>query len=439
MKVLWFTNVALPEACQLMGVKPQPFGGWFSSVSSRLAAEDKMSLSIAFPQKRIKGLRWASGNNIQYVAFPYCRERRACRTLGRVYDPAVRGILTEVKPELVVVFGTEGPHALSVVLECKRLLVPCAVSIQGLLFTIAEHYMSGIPAFVQHRASLLEIVRYPGNIAHVQQAYQRRSVLERRAIEEAEHIIGRTTWDRACVSQINPSAVYYHCNETLRDSYYRAGKWSVGECEKHAIVVSQWGYPIKGLHFALQAMPVILRRFPDTKLYVCGGHCAEMHHSVLYSVIFGSSYRLYIKALICRLGLEKSVVFTGVLAEEDMCKRMRSAHVFVSASSVENESNSLSEAKLLGVPCVASYVGGVVDRITHGVDGFFYQHDAAYMLAHYVGVIFDSDDLASQISHHAIQSASDVNDPSANLSALMQIYERVACSGKDNRVCLVGQ
>ena len=42
---------------------------------------------------------------------------------------------------------------------------------------------------------------------------------------------------------------------------------------------------------------------------------------------------------------------------------------------------------------MASYVGGVTDKIEHGKDGFFYQHDAPYMLAHYVCEIFSSDDL----------------------------------------------
>ncbi len=434
MNILWFTNVAIPEASQLLGVKSSPFGGWFVSVSNRLSVLGNVSLSIAFPQKKIKGIRRLKGNKIQYFAFPYYRERRACRTMGSVYSQVILSILSEVEPDLVVVFGTESPHALSVVQSCRQMGISCAVSIQGLLYTCATHYLSGIPARVQRRASLMEIIRYPGNLIHAQKAYHRRSVLERHAIEGAKHIIGRTTWDRACVAQINPDAAYYHCNETLRDSYYRAEKWNLGSCEKHAIVVSQWGYPIKGLHFVLQAMPIILRHFPDTKLYVCGGYCAEMHHSVLYNVIFGSSYRLYIKEMICRLGLEKTVVFTGVLDEEDMCKRMRSAHVFVSASSVENESNSLSEAKLLGVPCIASYVGGVIDRINHGIDGFFYQHDAPYMLAHYVGALFDDDALAEKISRNAILSASEVNDYSVNLSRLLGIYERVAFAGVENRI-----
>ena len=92
---------------------------------------------------------------------------------------------------------------------------------------------------------------------------------------------------------------------------------------------------------------------------------------------------------------------------------------------IENESNSLSEAKIMGVPSVASYVGGVTDRIEHGKDGFFYQHDAPYMLTHYVCEIFACDELAVQLSEKAREHALKTHDRETNTKQLIAIYESI--------------
>ena len=138
-----------------------------------------------------------------------------------------------------------------------------------------------------------------------------------------------------------------------------------------------------------------------------------------------SSYGKYIKELTEKYKLQNNVVFTGILDEKQMCERHFKSHVFVSPSSVENESNSLSEAKIMGVPCVASYAGGVTDRIQHGIDGFVYQYDASYMLAYYVCEIFANDQLAISVSEKAKTNAKKINDSRKNIQTLINIYKKI--------------
>lgn len=425
MNVLWFTNVSIPEADQLMGVPSHPFGGWFVSLCRRLVSVPGYSLSIAFPRRGLDDVVFLQGQIATYYPFPYIRERKACREMGRAYQENVHTILQRARPDLVVVYGTESPHALSVVEACDTMHIPCAISLQGLLFTCAEHYLSGVPDEVQRSTTLVERIRHPGNLLSSQRAYRFRSQLEQAAIKRVGHVIGRTTWDKACVGMINPKARYHACNETLRDAFYASEKWSLAKCERHSILISQWSYPIKGFHFMLRALALIREKYPDVKVYVCGGKAKEMDRPMWLNRVLGSSYRIHIRELIHDLNLESCIRFTGTLNEQEMAARMRSSHVFVSASTVENESNSLSEAKYLGVPCVASYVGGVIDRIKHGKDGFLYQHDAPYMLAHYVCQIFGCDELAVALSLHAIDSATVVNDRAKNLSELIAIYKTI--------------
>jgi len=304
---------------------------------------------------------------------------------------------------------------------CHEKNVKLVISIQGLTSIISWHYMAGIPEKIHNRFTLRDFIRQD-NLKQQQKKFTNRGKFEIGAIQKGKHVIGRTTWDKVCTTQINPDIHYHFCNETLRDEFYKH-TWDIEKCEKHSIFLSQGQYPIKGLHFMLEAMPLILKRFPDTKLYVSGQNIIKSE--TLKDKLKTSSYGKYIKELIGRYNLGKSVVFTGILDEKQMCERYLQSHVFVSPSMIENESNSLSEAKIMGVPSVASYVGGVTDRIQHGKDGFFYQHDAPYMLAHYVCEIFANDDLALQFSEKAREHALKAHDKEANTKRLIEIYESI--------------
>jgi glycosyltransferase involved in cell wall biosynthesis len=125
------------------------------------------------------------------------------------------------------------------------------------------------------------------------------------------------------------------------------------------------------------------------------------------------------------LNLQKNVIFTGIFTEQEMCERYHKFHVFVSSSIIKNESNSLSDAKLLGVPCVASFVGGVSDRLKHKVNVFLYQADTTYILAHYLCKIFGNNALSLKFSLMAKQNALKTYNKEENLNKLLEIYKNI--------------
>jgi glycosyltransferase involved in cell wall biosynthesis len=416
MNILWLTNIALPEASQLMNEKPSPFGGWFVSASARLADNERISLSIAFPKNGLSDVRVLKGNKINYYAFSPVSEKDIRSNRQNSY---FEKILEQAKPDIIHIFGTEYAHTLAMVNACQKEKV--VISIQGLTSVIAGHYLSGLPVNVQNRFTLRDFIKQD-NLKQQQSKFVKRGALEIEALQKVKHVIGRTTWDKACTSQINPDAEYHFCNETLRDEFYNH-RWDINHCEKHSIFVSQGSYPIKGLHFMLEAMPLIAKRFPDAKLYIGGNNITQS--DTLKDRLKRTSYGKYIEELIKIFHLNSHVVFTGVLNEKQMCERYLQSHVFVCPSSIENSPNSLGEAMILGVPCVASNVGGVTDLLRHKEEGFIYQTDAPYMLAHYVSEIFASDELAMQFSEKAREHAMRTHDAQKNLNTLLEIYEQI--------------
>jgi glycosyltransferase involved in cell wall biosynthesis len=363
-------------------------------------------------------LQVLKGNKIKYYAFPLTSEKDV--KSNKLKEHLLK-VLDEVNPDIVHIFGTEFPHALIMVITCIERNKRVVISIQGLTSVYAQHYLPGMPIKIQKRFTIRDFIKQD-NLIQQQGKFSKRGSLEVEALQKVNHFIGRTTWDKACTSQINPNAKYYCCNETLRDEFYKHN-WDIKNCEKHSIFISQGQYPIKGLHFALEAMPLILKRFPDTRLYV-GGHNITRNDSLI-DMLKISSYGKYIKKIIEKYNLQNNVEFTGILDEKQMCQRYLKSNVFVCPSSIENSPNSLGEAMILGVPCVAADVGGVSDMLQHREEGFVYQHDAPYMLAHYVCEIFDNIEQALSFSTKAREHALKTHDRDLNTTRLIEIYESI--------------
>ena len=101
------------------------------------------------------------------------------------------------------------------------------------------------------------------------------------------------------------------------------------------------------------------------------------------------------------------------------------ANAFVLPSAIENSPNSLGEAMLMGVPSVASCVGGVQDLVKDRVDGFIYPYNEPYMMAHYVMQLFEDTDIATRMSEKARENAANVYSRAKNADDLISIYRDI--------------
>jgi glycosyltransferase involved in cell wall biosynthesis len=293
------------------------------------------------------------------------------------------------------------------------------VSVQGLVSIIAKNYLGGIHENeVRKNRSIRDILRYDDLLIQKKKMEQR-GRYEIKLIQNVHHIIGRTLWDLTNTWAINPSAKYHFCNESLRSKFYKK-QWDVKKCQKHSIFLSQAHYPIKGIQKVIQALPIILEHFPETKVYVAGNNFMEKPWYLK------SGFAKYLEKLIKKNQLLKNqFIFLGPLNESEMLEQYKSAHVFVCPSSIENSPNSVGEAQLVGTPCVASYVGGNMEFIKDGETGFLYRFEETAMLAKFICTLFNDKDLANNISTKAHEVAMQRHDKNKNASRLNTIYNQI--------------
>ena len=137
-------------------------------------------------------------------------------------------------------------------------------------------------------------------------------------------------------------------------------------------------------------------------------------------------YQRYCKRLIRTLGLEGCVRYTGPLDEAAMKQAYLDADLYLLPSSSENSPNSLGEAMLLGLPCVASAAGGIPDMLADGREGALYAPpgDAA-ALAGAVLRVLGAPDAGAALGAAAQARAQKTHDPAANARALAGIYTAI--------------
>lgn len=416
MRILWLCNVVTSDIAKALNLPLPNCGGWLEGAAQALREERQIQLKICFPQSVSPELLQGETGGIGYYGFP------ASLNKEYAYDPNLEcwfaKILELAQPDIVHIWGTEFPQTLAMTKAFEK-PSRTVINIQGLCSFITRHYMSFLPEKDCRRWTIRDFLRQD-RIIDQRKKFYKRGLLEKTALQNAGYVIGRTRWDRACARQLAPQADYRFCNETLRSVFYeKAGNWTVEECEEHSIFVSQASYPLKGFHMALEAMPEILRRYPNATLCTTG---TDPFTVPFYRI---GGYQRCIKKLIERLQLRDKVVFLGRLDAEAMCERFLRSHVFVSPSSIENSPNSVGEAMMLGVPTVASYVGGTMDLFRDGEEGFLYQADAPYMLADRVCAVFEDDEMAAQMGSAASRHALQTHDPKKNLQCLITIYKEI--------------
>lgn len=80
---------------------------------------------------------------------------------------------------------------------------------------------------------------------------------------------------------------------------------------------------------------------------------------------------------------------------------------------------------MIGVPSVASDVGGIPEYIDNGRNGFLYRFEEFELLADFISSIFDSDDLAIRIGQAGRKDMTERHSSDEIYTVVCNIYNRI--------------
>jgi len=407
-------NAVLPEAAIELGLPVSHKAGWLEGYLSALREIGDVTLTTVTRTGSVAQESEVSFGGVRHVVLPKTAVDVTAPLTAEATDE-YRQVLHAASPDLVHFHGSEYHYGL--LAAQGHIAIPAVLSIQGLMNACHRVYFGGL--------SVRDILRAhtPGEIIHRTgiwggwRQFGRRATIEGSIIQGIPHIIGRTRWDRAHVREINPFVHYYHCDEIMRPPFYHT-KREVARIQPFSILASTASYPLKGFHCLLRAVALLKKDFPSIGIRLTDSQnpCA------------GSSggYQRFLCHLIRTLGLSAHIEWLGTLDAASMATALAESHLFVNPSFIENRSNSLAEAMLVGVPSVASLAGGMTSTVKDGATALCFPPGDCAMLAECIRMLFLDDALAQRLATNAQALARRRHDPAQVGQKLMSIYQAVA-------------
>lgn len=367
MKVLWFTNTP----SNYKEVSGYNGGGWISSLEKEIVKRSYIQLGISFfknkePHKVIKG---------KTTYFPL--EIGKCSFWGKMKNRFLKPekkdslnvakyikIIDEFKPDIIEVFGTEDSFGLIT----KIIHIPVVIHIQGLLKPYDNAYFP--PSISKHNYlwsdfNLISILKKKNRLTNFHSNANR----EVDIIKSNKYFIGRTIWDERIIKLFNQRANYFFGSEILREVFYEEKNRTLPE---KTIIITTISSPLyKGFDVVLKTAKLL-----------------KFEYNFDFSwIVYGDLSPNFIENKVGIFSSDVNVELRGVATAAELKKSLLGATCFVHPSYIENSPNSICEAQILGVPVIATNVGGIPTLLKYGEAGWLVPSNDPFQMAYLINML----------------------------------------------------
>jgi glycosyltransferase involved in cell wall biosynthesis len=175
---------------------------------------------------------------------------------------------------------------------------------------------------------------------------------------------------------------------------------------------------LKNTKVLIQALPEVLKKFPQAKLRLIGsdtltGPCR-------------SSYRQMVEGLAHELGVRDKVEFSDMMPRKELLEHYQQARLTVVPSLFENFPFTCLEAMSCGCPVIASNVGGLPEMIEDGVSGFLFQPDNKKELAEKIVALLSDPALAESMGNEAAIRVRRYYSQEVIIPQVLNVYRQLA-------------
>lgn len=410
MKILWF-EVTVPGRYKGDGAV---LGGWQDSLERIVRTIPKIDLVIAFEDSSHHGRMEVDGVEYIPIEIEYTSKEKKQASHSWTINaekliPAMVKIVQEEKPDLIHVFGTEWPFGLI----AEYIHIPVVIHIQG---SIAPFNNALYPP----RYSFFDVLkdtgwRHPRKMKEVWDNYKKeisREQVEKRVWMSVKNYMGRTEWDEGLSSVMHPGRRYFHVEEALRT------KFMTGE--------NVWkGMPEKKVKL-LSTGCISFRKGPDMMLKTA-------HILKSLGVNFEWNVAGFIPPDIRQIVERKenlsfdecNIKFYGFVSEDTVFAMLSETTIFVHTAYAENSPNSICEAQCMGVPVVATNVGGVSSLLRDRVDGVLVPANDPWMMAYQIFSLTSDMERLTEYSRESRKRALERHDDNNIKKQLLDCYEEL--------------
>ena len=387
MRVLWVipAPVSGMEPC-VSADKFSLSGTWITAAVESCVNGRDFHLAIATLSCKEHTKHAAEG--IMYYGIPLPLER------GKVADYSAEWerVLLDFKPDLIQLSGTEYSFGVSLIHVAKKMAIPVVASIHGVMSAIAKY-----PVGMMNRSQFLKSAGLLSAAKSFHYYRYHRNAVKQAQIEGeilrlCDGIIIDSEWERAFCCDLAGSGVKTFPIPLPLERVYFETSWDSNNLSNKRIFCIAGRTPYKGIHDAVEALAILRDRYGiDAELVIPG----DIDYSGKW--VRRPPYFDYLSARIKKLGLFDQVRFLGRLSAREMADEMSKSSIFIMPSCIENQSATLRQAMVMGIPSIASMVGSCYEIIRHGENGFLYRYGENEVLAYYISCLLNDLEAAQRI------------------------------------------
>jgi glycosyltransferase involved in cell wall biosynthesis len=410
--LLYNQQDSLAEFCN----NPKINLSWIDAMFDELIKCERITIGLAVPVNN-NSFQKIQKNGITLYGLPNPEEKNIYEKVFNRLTRATESIrinsyipqaVSDFEPDIIQIFGSENPFGLIVKQQSK----PVIIHIQGYIFVWQRKWFTGISKWEQFRyASLKDLLLMRGSYNN-NFVFRKKAKMSATIIKNCKYFMGRTNFDKRIASLISPGSEYFHCEEFIRKEFFEK-QWNFPHQNEITCVSILKGTSYKGIDLLVELL-MILKKYSilSFKLKICGVSADEE-----FIRIIKKKYKKEINLI--------DIEFLGKLTADDLVKQLCNSNFYVHPSYIENSPNSLCEAMALGMPIIATNVGGVPTLIENRVEGILVQEGEPYSLAAAIVDLTNNYEKAIQLGSKARIKAIKRHQPDAILKNLLKIYEEI--------------
>ena len=326
----------------------------------------------------------------------------------------------EFSPNLVHVWGTESFWGL---LTARKVIQKVALlELQGFKHAIAKVYHGGLSIREQIACIGLKEILRRSMIFQDRKRFEEWGVFEKEIIFQHNYIAVQSKWSESQVKYIKPSSTLFAIDSPVRSQFYIARPWQFSGSYQ-IFCSAAYSAPFKGLHVAIRAIAMLNNFFPKVKLRIAG--------ALQKKGLRRDGYISWLNREIKRLKIEPNVEWLGALDAVKLVEAMSAAAVVLVPSYIESYCLTMMEAMIIGVPVVASYVGGLPSNAKDEESALFFSPGDEAMCAYQLERVFVDRGLAVQLSEKARKIALERNNRERIVKNQLDIYRTIISESKE--------
>ena len=407
MKVLWF-EVTEPSNYRNEG---SVLGGWQDSLEAIVRNNKDIELHIAFKVENSSEIRIVNGvtyHPIEYNVnfFNKFKSLYTCKVISKSLLIGAIKVINDVKPDIIHVFGLE--WAWGLVAEFTN--VPIVLHIMGSIIPYNNAFFPpGYNSSTVYRALFPNIKKIVG--FYIQQVYYKSLIKQEKRVWNCVHnYMGRTIWDERLTTIQSKGSHYWHVDEAIRSTFLMSNKvWNNGsEIQLLSIGCSSFW---KGPDMLLKTAKILKHNGLKFQWMVAG----SMNYYVKRSVEYSEKTTFE----------DNNVKILGFVKPDQLVSLIYNSTLYVHTAYIENSPNSICEAQCLGLPIVATNVGGIPSLIRNGIDGELVPANDPYQMAACIIKLVNNKEQLSVYSANSREAALKRHNPNNIMCQLMDCYKDV--------------